>query len=150
MGAKFNPKPGTRDIKRLFMGFLKSMSTPMPGGGFGGEGFGGKGSPSLATWRPLGGSPAQVGPGGGFKRPMFEVAPPGPVGGSDIFTFADHWGLDEEAVEGPGSMPEEVQLDIMATFAPRDTTRDVKNLFMSFLKSRSSGPGVKRSRLDML
>merc|ERR1712187_163907 len=130
------------------MGFLKSMSTPMPGAGFGGEGFAGKGSPSLATWRPIDGRQTQFGPSVGFKRPMSEVAPSLPFGGSDIFAFAEHWGLDEESVEGLGSMPEEVQLDIMATFAPRDTTRDVKNLFMSFLKSRASGPGNKKQRTD--
>merc|ERR1712124_32299 len=81
---KFSPKPGTRDIKRLFMGFLKSMSDPMLSGD---QGAGGKGSDPVATWRPLDGRPTS-GFGGGMKRPM--GGPSGPVGGSDVFAFIDH------------------------------------------------------------
>merc|ERR1711879_913858 len=80
----------------------------------------------------------------GMKRPMGEVGAPAPVGGTDIFAFAEHWGLDEEAVEGLAGVPEEVQIDIMSTFAPKNSTGNVKNLFMSFLKSRS---GAKRPRM---
>merc|ERR1719221_2290459 len=57
--AKFSPKPGTRDVKGLFMSFLRSMSVPMGGmGGMGGmKGCGGKGFG--APMRPMGGRIAQ-------------------------------------------------------------------------------------------
>merc|ERR1712039_483707 len=155
---KFSPKAGTRDVKGLFMSFVRSMSTGEKG--FGGKGLGFTGfAPPAAVMRPLGGgriaqvgpAMAQVGPSMGIKRQRaVEEAAPVPIGGTDIFAFTEHWNLDEEALGGLGEMPEEVQQDIMNTFAPRNTTKDVKNLFMSFLRSRASGPVAKKPRIEVI
>lgn len=228
----FRPKPGTRNVKSLFMGFLKSILTggvgqqggiagaaggwgagagasggagavgaigavgfggaSFGGAGFGGAGFGGAsfggagfgsagfGGAGLSTGRtPLwGGRPAPpvhaarapamgagMGMGGmGMKRgpdvafgawnALSTFAPTGmqtaevSVGDDEILQFAQTWGLDNECLTAMiGQLPD-VQRDVIERFKPKTGTRDVKSLFMGFLKSRAMGPGAgKRPRM---
>jgi len=65
--------------------------------------------------------------------------------------FGDTWRLNETAMQALKGLDQATQMERMRTFAPRDSTKDVNNLFLSFLKSRgnaTSGPperkGVKR------
>merc|ERR1712232_1309237 len=82
---KFQPKPGTRDMKRLFMGFLKSMGSPMQG---------------------VNGGMSQPGPGIGMKRSLAQISTSAPLGGADVYMFAEQRGLDEECVAALLDMPE--------------------------------------------
>lgn len=156
--AKFSPKAGTRDVKGLFMSFLRSMRTPPPGVGFGSKGGYGKGYHVVAPVAPPNGKGyaqvrpgiAQVGPSFGIKRPLAAAyaAPPDAGADMDIGEFIGTWGLDDECYEGLAAMPAEVQTDIMGKFAPKGGTRDVKSLFMGFLRSRASGPMNKQARIS--
>jgi len=123
--ADFAPKAGTRDVNRLFYGFLRSVQNvglngPTPGfiddAGFGT--FTGD---------------------DGFSGPLVEDVPPaawqaGAVV-ADVEAFLSHWGLDTAACELLLGQPPHVQARVMTEFAPKPGTRDVKRLFQGFMKS---------------
>merc|ERR1712224_1091712 len=52
--------------------------------------------------------------------------------------FCAHWGLDDECLAALTGLPIAVQNDIIGKFAPKATTRDVKRLFMGFVRSQAS------------
>mmetsp|Transcript_97484 Transcript_97484/g.176079 ORF Transcript_97484/g.176079 Transcript_97484/m.176079 type:complete len:559 (-) Transcript_97484:176-1852(-) len=62
-----------------------------------------------------------------------------------VHDFASHWGLDEECVAALSGQPADIQQDMLERFQPREGTRDVKHLFMGFLRSKVQGgaPGGK-------
>lgn len=53
-----------------------------------------------------------------------------------VQTFCDTWNLNETAVQFLASIPPKTQTDVMDNFQPRDTSRDVNNVFLSFAQSR--------------
>jgi len=57
--------------------------------------------------------------------------------------FIDKWQLNEISQKYLSELSPASQDDLMATFAPRDTSRDVNGLFISFVKSRK---GAKMER----
>eukprot|EP00747_Dinoflagellata_sp_TGD_P003109 gnl/TRDRNA2_/TRDRNA2_106936_c0_seq2.p1 gnl/TRDRNA2_/TRDRNA2_106936_c0~~gnl/TRDRNA2_/TRDRNA2_106936_c0_seq2.p1 ORF type:complete len:467 (+),score=96.22 gnl/TRDRNA2_/TRDRNA2_106936_c0_seq2:76-1476(+) len=145
---EFRPKPDTRDPKSLFMGFMKSIAQRIGSNApyvpakamstadadrFGAEDWGanddgGFGPAGLAN--------------GGLKRAAGDD--PGPA---DIDQFVAHWGLDHEASSALEMSPPEVISEVLDTFSPKPGTRDVKSLFMGFLRSVSaSGGSGKRLR----
>lgn len=59
--------------------------------------------------------------------------------------FAETWDLNEESIAMFNDLPLDKQQDILATFRPRDTARDVNPVFMSYVRSRM---GEKKRPLD--
>jgi len=60
----------------------------------------------------------------------------------EINEFVQTWGLDLECWDSLSAQPLDVRRAVMARFKPRQGTRDVKNLFMGFLKSMRTGVGM--------
>merc|ERR1712137_1330471 len=102
--ANFAPKGTTQNVKNLFMSFLKSRTVA--------AGL----APGLGVKRPA----------AGIKRPIADVGATGPIGGNDVVAFINHWGLDQDALDALVALPEDMQLEVMATFAPKSTTQNVK------------------------
>jgi len=55
-----------------------------------------------------------------------------------LASFADRWGLNDEALQRLGELSYEQQEEAMASFSPRDASRDCSPLFLSFLKRFSN------------
>merc|ERR1719199_472970 len=120
MITSFNPKVGTRDVKKLFLGFLRSVSIS-------------HGASSPSQWnlgQALHGKQAQ-----GNPVPASNWAPV--VTQEEVEQLVQTWGLDEECVAALASQNPDVQRALLDRFEPKETTRDVKGLFMSFLRTLS-------------
>jgi len=127
----FAPKPGTRDVNRLFHGFLRSMQS---------------------------GHPPPHRPGAGAEDPFAVLYADGAGGvntaeqqnaalltqlyqtelGVDparIQAFCSTWGLDEGAHAALMQLDPQVQAQVMQDFAPKAHTQDVNRLFHGFIKS---------------
>jgi hypothetical protein len=124
MMSTFSPKAETRDVKRLFIGFLKSIS---------------RSSPQAQAWdSPR--YPQYAAPAAGHSSSWSpSVAWEPPVAAHELHDFGQSWGLDAECVAALLGQPTEVQRAVLERFRPKETTRDVKRLFMSFLTSLTSG-----------
>lgn len=72
------------------------------------------------------------------RRPVHDDHAIGP-----IESFCQRWSLNEEAMVRLGELSPELQDEIIANFAPRDTSRDANPIFHSYLKSivRKTGTG---------
>lgn len=160
---RFQPKQGTRDIKGLLMGFLKSLNSgpkggpPQKGGGAGHF----KGGGPTMSWGGKGGCQAK-GKGGweplavqAFGVPVAKRAAPEagawapPVPDHEIGQFVQMWGLDEECSMMVRDQPPEVQRHVIDRFKPKADTKDIASLFKGFLKSFVYGPGHnKRVRVQ--
>ena len=119
VATNFQPKPGTRDVHRLFHSFLKSVQNP------GGKGMGkgmSKGAPTAA--QAFGG-----GFGGGF--PPAASRAPAPDG---FFEHWESWGLDDSALAMLIQQPPEVKERVLAEFSPKPGTRDINRLIHSFVR----------------
>eukprot|EP00747_Dinoflagellata_sp_TGD_P216092 gnl/TRDRNA2_/TRDRNA2_88688_c0_seq1.p1 gnl/TRDRNA2_/TRDRNA2_88688_c0~~gnl/TRDRNA2_/TRDRNA2_88688_c0_seq1.p1 ORF type:complete len:315 (-),score=63.35 gnl/TRDRNA2_/TRDRNA2_88688_c0_seq1:87-911(-) len=121
---EFQPKAGTRDVNSLFNGFMRSVAARLKGKGKGG-----------ATATGTAGKSLPVGP---LKRKPGED----PI---DLPTFCATWGLDAEALAALQNASPAVQNQVLDSFQVKEGTRDVKRLFMGFLKSvtMSGGTGKK-------
>lgn len=115
----FAPKAGTRDIKKLFIGFLNSISRSARGNGV-------VHAPAAQpqTWA---------------AEPAWEEA--FQVSQEELTGFQQVWGLDSEAMAVLSSHRQEIQRAMLDRFQPRDGTRDCKALFHGFLKSLTGGKG---------
>eukprot|EP00747_Dinoflagellata_sp_TGD_P032851 gnl/TRDRNA2_/TRDRNA2_136248_c0_seq2.p1 gnl/TRDRNA2_/TRDRNA2_136248_c0~~gnl/TRDRNA2_/TRDRNA2_136248_c0_seq2.p1 ORF type:complete len:556 (+),score=105.81 gnl/TRDRNA2_/TRDRNA2_136248_c0_seq2:61-1668(+) len=102
---EFTPKEGTRDINALFNGFMRSIANRL------------KGEP-----KGMGkGAVAYVGKGAPSQ--------------TEIYRFAQQWGLDVASTEMMMSYPAEVQRETLNSFCPKADTRDVRSLLAGFMKS---------------
>mmetsp|Transcript_37698 Transcript_37698/g.56942 ORF Transcript_37698/g.56942 Transcript_37698/m.56942 type:complete len:445 (+) Transcript_37698:146-1480(+) len=112
--AEFAPRPGTRDVNRLFHGFLKSMV--QPGGGKGGKGAVHQAAHEISISRGM---------------------PPdgGPMDSGRVHTFCQTWGLDESSFNAMLALDASVQAQIVRDFSPKAHTNDVNRLFHGFIKS---------------
>eukprot|EP00928_Gymnodinium_smaydae_P053153 TRINITY_DN37208_c0_g1_i1.p1 TRINITY_DN37208_c0_g1~~TRINITY_DN37208_c0_g1_i1.p1 ORF type:complete len:741 (-),score=182.96 TRINITY_DN37208_c0_g1_i1:78-2300(-) len=61
-------------------------------------------------------------------------------------SFAQQWGLSDEAIQRLKDMPLDEQEEKMASFNPSANTRDVNSTFMKFLKIPVAGAGADRDR----
>jgi hypothetical protein len=145
---RFQPKGGTRDIKGLFMSFVRSLSGSQPetkGSGYGakggkavkggkdGKGYGGPVPSSFAPPRPV-------------KRSAADFQGSG-VADYEIDQFVQAWGLDESCAMSIREQPPDVQRHVIERFQPKSETNNISNLFHGFLKSFVFGPGHgKRAR----
>lgn len=64
--------------------------------------------------------------------------------------FVQKWGLNDQAANFLWDMPADARNDVIASFAPRQDTRDVSNLFMSFAKKRKHGQADAHQEPDQL
>lgn len=119
--TSFAPKPGTRNVNALLLGFVRSVS-------------------AIARGQPNGGwAPSQTGPG--------RAAPVVSSGGSnghasseaqelaEAQAFIDHWGLDATSVDMLSYLSTEARHKVMRSFAPKAGTQDVNRLFQGFARS---------------
>jgi hypothetical protein len=115
--ASFVPKAGTRNVNSLFMSFLRSLTqTAVAPASWGG------GQQALAWSAP----PARRADGPSW----------GNSAGNDVVsTFARSWGLDEECIASLRSCTPRTQREVMASFQPKESTRNVSGLFMGFVRS---------------
>eukprot|EP00913_Durusdinium_trenchii_P008579 g8057.t1 len=127
----FRPKPGTLNASGLFMGYVLSAS------------LGDAVNVQTALRRA-----------DGLSRAAFAAALQRSVGLGhwdvadvlmkfaadfrEILAFAQQHGLDADCVLQLQQQPPSVVKDVITGFQPRPETQDVKNLFMSFLRSVSS------------
>lgn len=128
----FVPKDGTRNVKSLFMGFMKSVSKSH---GF--SGWVGGPEPQHHAWGMS--KPAYDSYMGWGQQPL--------VSKHEVIQFGEAWGLDQECGAILASQPPEVQRATLDRFRAKEGTRDVKGLFMSFIKSLSRGgiaPGAAK------
>lgn len=136
--ADFAPKPGTRDVNKLFHGFIRSVKSSslsaqnvhsFKNGGVDAvtiqDGFSAaSANPSVCGWHVSAES-------------------------IDVESFLARWGLDFAAHAVILDQSPEVQARVMAEFAPKPGTRDVNRLFYGFIKSvRSSSLPQQILRLD--
>merc|ERR1712039_41057 len=127
--ARFAPKAGTRDVKGLFMGFVRSVSGPLPAAAAYGPG---KGAGGKIAQVPVARVPTATGGlNQGFAGSAFEP---------EVEEFLALWGLDDESAEAMAAHSYDVQMDVVSKFAPKGKTQNIKSLFMGFLRSRASGP----------
>lgn len=112
---EFVPKPGTRDVNRLFHGFMRSVNDP-----------------ASSRTRAVG----RIVPPPG--RSKVEV----PADGS-LQSFCDTWGLDESCLSALSQLDPQVQLQVLQDFAPKAQTQDVSRLFHGFLRSVQSRASVQ-------
>uniref|UniRef100_A0A7S4WCL7 Uncharacterized protein n=1 Tax=Alexandrium monilatum TaxID=311494 RepID=A0A7S4WCL7_9DINO len=160
--SDFAPKAGTRDVNRLFHGFIRSIQTTFPGqasqggrapdtrappsqqgfsGGRGSHGHSYAASMAQETYthsRTAGGSPY----GAHVSTAAYAAAPAQPAAALDPVTqtarlqaFVDHWGLDAGSVAALVELTPEMQIRVATEFAPRPHTQDINRLFRGFIRS---------------
>lgn len=148
--ADFAPKPGTRDVNRLFHGFLRSVQT---GGAHGGRTNGGVAVDSASALLSAYGTdfPAHVAMDAGTAAMadhtsallsaiyQTELA----IDTARLTNFIQTWGLDESSQVMLLQLDPQVQQQVMQDFAPKPHTQDVNRLFHGFVRSvgsRATGP----------
>eukprot|EP00397_Hematodinium_sp_SG-2012_P049384 GEMP01056932.1.p1 GENE.GEMP01056932.1~~GEMP01056932.1.p1 ORF type:complete len:436 (-),score=86.72 GEMP01056932.1:141-1448(-) len=119
---KFQPRDTSRDVNPLFLSFVR-----------GSTGFGPNQQPQVPVRSP------------GFVQPIAatheakhnSVEDLVPATPESVQSFCMTWNLNEEAVEFLEPLMPKTQTDIMDNFHPRDTSRDVNRIFLSFARSRA-------------
>lgn len=66
----------------------------------------------------------------------------------EIDAFVQRWGLSQEAAQFLIDLPDELQREAMAKFAPPESTRDMNGKFMSFGRSLIGDRPRKRARYE--
>jgi len=119
--ADFAPRAGTRDLLRLFVGFVTAVSRKMQTGEVYGQ------SPasfqSMAPSAPSLHHRAPVGPAGGGVNP------------NDTEGFADRWGLDAGSRALLRGLPDEARWRCILEFNPRGVCNDIGGKFCAFARS---------------
>eukprot|EP00930_Biecheleria_cincta_P029031 TRINITY_DN20191_c0_g1_i2.p1 TRINITY_DN20191_c0_g1~~TRINITY_DN20191_c0_g1_i2.p1 ORF type:complete len:568 (+),score=142.83 TRINITY_DN20191_c0_g1_i2:37-1740(+) len=131
----FAPKGNTRDIRKLFFGYLNSVAAAA-GGGKGSKGGG-------ASWNagPAVRAASSWDEGHGAEVSVWMQ--------NDIARFADQWDLDEQCVQELRRQSPQVISDVLEGFAPKEGTFNPRGLFMKYLRSvvvnqsGGKGPGCK-------
>mmetsp|Transcript_4886 Transcript_4886/g.14188 ORF Transcript_4886/g.14188 Transcript_4886/m.14188 type:complete len:600 (-) Transcript_4886:59-1858(-) len=118
--SDFSPKPGTRDVNRLFHGFLKSVRTTAAIA----QPSAAEGSDTVALQDVARSSAEEKTTGWHVQTDMI-----------DVEAFLNRWGLDEAAHAMIVEQAPEVQARVMAEFAPKPGTRDVNRLLHGFIRS---------------
>lgn len=128
----FQPREDTRDLNNLFLSYVKSRTmTPAP-----------------AIKKTLPSKSAAIGaPRKEREKPapqvvevpvvMVALTPP---------MFSNAWCLDEVCSSFFLMLPPSVQTDIMENFQPREPSKDINQLFLSYAKSRAAAHGVPLPR----
>eukprot|EP00933_Yihiella_yeosuensis_P080661 TRINITY_DN94121_c0_g1_i1.p1 TRINITY_DN94121_c0_g1~~TRINITY_DN94121_c0_g1_i1.p1 ORF type:complete len:541 (-),score=112.60 TRINITY_DN94121_c0_g1_i1:227-1849(-) len=130
--TSFQPKETTRDVTKLFHGFVRSVLAggaggPPPPAHSGGKGKDGKGS--------------SKGSGKGHSKG------PRPPDSRELHGFCQAWGLDAQSAATLRSQPPDIQHHVLQNFRPKANTRDVQGLFAGFLRS-VAGQGGSASALE--
>lgn len=152
--AEFSPKPGTRDVNRLFHGFLRSMQTGHPppphrqGGGAGAAAAAAAAAAADPFTALYSDGPAAVdtgayGAGVGNAAAEHQNATlltqlyqtELGVDPARLQDFCQTWGLDEGAQTALLQLEPQVQAQVMQDFAPKPHTQDINRLFHGFMKS---------------
>jgi len=121
---EFAPRAGTRDVSRLFHGFIRSVSS---------------GPPAPGAIRPCSGGlwrGAHAGAAAGVEQLGAGAHWPDAQGDA-VAAWCTRWGLDEGCRAALLQLDPTVQRQIMQDFAPRPNTQDVTRLFYGFIKSVS-------------
>jgi len=123
--ADFAPKTGTRDVTRLFYGFLRSVQNAGT-------------TPGLVDDAGFGSFTQDDGLSGSLAEDVPPSAWQAGTSVADVEAFISHWGLDSASCEQLVAQPFDVQARVMTEFAPKPDTRDVNRLFQGFINSVST------------
>jgi len=131
----FQPREDTRDLNNLFLSYVKSRTQSM--------------APAAPRTKTLPSKSAAIGaprregraqpPPQVVEVPVVMVALTPPM-------FSNAWCLDEVCSSFFLMLPPSVQTDIMENFQPREPSKDINQLFLSYAKSRAAAHGVPLPR----
>eukprot|EP00397_Hematodinium_sp_SG-2012_P038585 GEMP01041996.1.p1 GENE.GEMP01041996.1~~GEMP01041996.1.p1 ORF type:complete len:422 (+),score=95.28 GEMP01041996.1:54-1319(+) len=120
--TKFQPRDTENDCNPVFLSFVKNRA-----GGFSTNNQ--QPEPTFRFKRAI-----AIGAARTDGAPAEDVIPADP---ETVQAFCTKWDLNEEAVEFLESLDPQKQTDVMDHFEPRDTSRDVNRIFLSFVRSRT-------------
>eukprot|EP00397_Hematodinium_sp_SG-2012_P027680 GEMP01029100.1.p1 GENE.GEMP01029100.1~~GEMP01029100.1.p1 ORF type:complete len:505 (+),score=87.05 GEMP01029100.1:213-1727(+) len=148
--VNFRPRDTTRDANSLFLAFIKSrtssrfpqLSAALTQTRSKKPAFFAPPQPTISMMfpqQPIGAAFTMVDPSVAAAYAQMNQPVMVPLT-ADQFAMA--WSLNEISLNLLRSMPPNLQADVMQNFQPRDPTRDVNGVFLSFAKSRMQTSGL--------